>query len=267
MKNWASAGGALRRSVNSHQSEPVILQFRNGKVLDGVDPSLAIAYLHYYDFARKMGTYSDADFQVVVSLGAEITRSLSTKFSPGEMSHSSTGARFGVHNVFLFLTVRKYRPRRIVETGVAQGVSSYTMLKALELNGQGSLISIDLPNRNPAGFNYRDGSHDAVYVPGDLPPGWLVPEDLRGAWSLKLGSSSSILPTLEGEIDMFHHDSEHSYENMMFEFEWAFSHLGKGGIVSSDDIDWNNAYRDFARRHPEMKPVEFSKVFPALMKI
>jgi hypothetical protein len=43
---------------------------------------------------------------------------------------------------------------------------------------------------------------------------------------------------------MFFHDSDHTFENMYFEFNWAWNILGVE-ILVSDDIDMNNAYSNF----------------------
>jgi cephalosporin hydroxylase len=44
---------------------------------------------------------------------------------------------------------------------------------------------------------------------------------------------------------LFFHDSDHSYENMKFEFEWAWEVL-KVSFIVSDDINGNNAFKHFA---------------------
>lgn len=49
-----------------------------------------------------------------------------------------------------------------------------------------------------------------------------------------------------GKVDIFLHDSEHTYDNMMFEYATAWDYLPKGGLLLSHDISWNNAGRDFA---------------------
>jgi hypothetical protein len=129
-------------------------------------------------------------------------------------------------------------------------------LKALELNGHGRLISVDLPNRDPSGYVYQDGTIDTVYTPHELQPGWIVPQELKeGKWILLLGRTRDVLPTLSVKVDFFFHDSEHSYENMMFEYEWAYSNLSENGVIASDDIEWNNAFRDFKNRHKDLKPI------------
>jgi hypothetical protein len=45
---------------------------------------------------------------------------------------------------------------------------------------------------------------------------------------------------------LFFHDSDHTFENMYFEFDWAWNEL-KVGILVADDIDMNNAYSKFCQ--------------------
>ena len=44
---------------------------------------------------------------------------------------------------------------------------------------------------------------------------------------------------------MFYHDSEHTYEMMMWEFKTVFPHVNNNGVICSDDISWNSAFQDF----------------------
>jgi hypothetical protein len=51
--------------------------------------------------------------------------------------------------------------------------------------------------------------------------GWIVPKSLRERWTLILGKVEDKLPSLLDEfeaIDVFYHDSLHTYEHMMFEY-------------------------------------------------
>ena len=50
-----------------------------------------------------------------------------------------------------------------------------------------------------------------------------------------------------GQIDVFYHDSDHSFVHMMWEYTSVWPHLRAGGILLSDDIGWNRAFWDFAR--------------------
>jgi hypothetical protein len=56
-----------------------------------------------------------------------------------------------------------------------------------------------------------------------------------------------------GSIDIFIHDSEHSYENMMFEYMTAWDHLKEGGILLSDDTNLNKAFSDFSAKESWLK--------------
>ena len=147
---------------------------------------------------------------------------------------------FGMSSVLraptLYVLCRVIKPQSVVETGVADGYSSSFILSALEANLKGHLYSIDLPNQ--PGQELTCGRTT----------GWLVPEGLKKRWTLLLGSSREKLPQLLDSlktIDIFYHDSGHSYENMMFEFNEAISHLGQNSLLVSDDITDTKAFDDF----------------------
>ena len=140
-------------------------------------------------------------------------------------------------NQVLYAIVRLLKPKLVIETGVAAGISSAYILKALDCNEQGKLISIDVGRKQ----------FDGILLPSDKPVGWLVPDELRGRWTLKIGSSKQLLqPSLgKEEVDVFLHDSEHSYENMMFEFETVWQRLRNGGVIISDNVEWNKSFGVF----------------------
>ena len=135
-----------------------------------------------------------------------------------------------------YAVVRAFQPKIIVETGVANGVSSAYILLALHTNGRGSLYSI--------------GLNDPQYLPAGKPLGWVVPQELRSTWKLLIGDSRTVLPGLLDQIgstDIFIHDSLHTYEHMLWEFREAYPHLRSGGLLLSDDAKWNLAFAEFAR--------------------
>jgi predicted O-methyltransferase YrrM len=151
----------------------------------------------------------------------------------------------------LYRLLRDRQPTICVETGVCNGTSTAVILQALERNGHGRLYSIDFPEfTNSTGEFWHKGG---AVIPQGKEPGWLVPEHLRSRWELIIGRSQDELePLLDrlGTIDFFLHDSEHSYECMMFEFAAAMRHLREGGVLASDDADWNTAFGDFAGERP-----------------
>lgn len=177
----------------------------------------------------------------------------------------ATGAGLNSGQLIVYSVVRCLRPDLVVETGVASGISSYFILLALQRNNNGRLISVDLPNlTNRNGYVNEDGVIDTVYTPPDRGPGWVVPENLRARWQLELGRSMDILPKLAISPDIFLHDSDHSYNNMMNEFIWARD-SGATAILS-DDIQWNSAWLDFVRssklRHAEVSHLGISLPSP-----
>ncbi len=123
-----------------------------------------------------------------------------------------------------YVLARLLRPRVVLETGVHDGLSSAVILRAMERNGAGGLISIDLPSVD--------------LPPGAGRPGWLVPEHLRWRWALHLGNARKLLPRLaaaNAPLDFFIHDSDHSRAFQQFEYETAIVHLARPGLLLSDD--------------------------------
>ena len=51
----------------------------------------------------------------------------------------------------------------------------------------------------------------------------------------------------EAPVDVFFHDSDHSYTHMMFEMSLAWYHLKREGWLVVDNIESNAAFADFAR--------------------
>jgi hypothetical protein len=132
---------------------------------------------------------------------------------------------------------RHLRPRRVVETGVARGIVTQTILEALARNGEGGLWSIDMP----------------VLLHPELAPevGIAVPADGRDRWRLITGTSRQRLrPLLArlGSIDLFVHDSLHTERNIRFELEQAWRALRPGGVVIVDDIHFNAGFHLWQRR-------------------
>jgi predicted O-methyltransferase YrrM len=129
---------------------------------------------------------------------------------------------------------RALQPRVIVETGVCYGVTSAYLLQALAMNGAGELHSIDLP---------------PLAKDADSFVGWFIPQQLRSRWTLHRGASRRVLPEIvacTGGLDLFVHDSLHTYRNMRREFEVAWPALQPGGVLIADDVEGNQAFEQFA---------------------
>ena len=157
--------------------------------------------------------------------------------------------------LMLYLLGRVKKPEVIIETGVASGRSSAAILEALRENGRGRLFSVDLPkfyDGQPELYLTKEGrTEHSGFIPKGKQPGWLVPQELRKQWSLILGDSKVELPKLMsqvGKTEIFYHDSEHSYDSMMCEFQTVWPFIPAGGILLSDDVRWNDAFKDFVEQ-------------------
>jgi len=135
----------------------------------------------------------------------------------------------------IWCLIRHTKPKKVVETGVAHGVTSRFILEALARNGDGHLWSIDLP---PVDRFWRKQVGVAV---GD---------SHADRWSYIGGSSRRRLPALIsrlGEIDLFVHDSLHSERNVRFELDRAWAAMSENGAFVVDDVDANWGFQSFTQ--------------------
>ena len=234
------------------------------------DRALMIVDSRLPRMARRQARYAVSDWESVVQrLGGALGCDLEMALNEAErtelesrlhrrMESLPSEAPFGAfHNGDLALArlcyavVRVLEPECVIETGVCYGVTTAFIPAALNRNHKGSLHSIDLP---PLG---RDG---------DQFVGWAIPDDLlKTRWQLHRGTSRKILPTLLEQTDtlsLFVHDSLHTYGNMRMEFELVWPVLRPGGVLISDDIEGNTAFRELTQR----KDVAFHAVVRELNK-
>jgi predicted O-methyltransferase YrrM len=139
-----------------------------------------------------------------------------------------------------YLMCRLLEPAVVVETGVAYGVSAAFILRAMEENGRGVLHSVDLP---PLGREYERFW------------GMAVEGAPRGRWRPHRGSSARVLPRLledTGMVDLFVHDSLHTYRNMRREFELVWPRLRTGGALVADDVERNRAFGEVRQKNPAL---------------
>lgn len=146
----------------------------------------------------------------------------------------------------LWAIVRILGPGVVVETGVFDGLASAFILQALKDNGYGRLLSVDLPTRAAI----RDSTDGLDALPAGEDPGWVIPDGLRGRRELVLGDARQELePLLKevGSVDLFCHDSLHTYDHMMWEFRTVWPYLTSGGLLVSDDVFARGARGSFFR--------------------
>lgn len=139
----------------------------------------------------------------------------------------------------MYILVRHLKPDVVIETGVARGDTSQAILKAMQINDKGHLYSIDLNQEKSI-----DGSDRGYYKTGDR-----VTEDLKKRWTLIDGDSKIELPKLlqrVPSVDIFFHDSLHTFDHMLFEYTTVWDHIKSDGWLVSDDAFWNHAFMKFA---------------------
>ncbi len=125
------------------------------------------------------------------------------------------------------------RPAVMVETGVALGFTTATVLRAMADSDRGHLYSVDLPALQ--------------YDPAD-PVGRAVPNELTERWTLELGDSRRKLGPLcarVAPVDIFLHDALHTYSSQLREYRTVWPFIKPGGLLISDDVN-NPAFVEFA---------------------
>jgi predicted O-methyltransferase YrrM len=132
----------------------------------------------------------------------------------------------------LYALTRWQRPAVVVESGGFVGMSSAFILKALADEGltTAKLYSIE----------WSDDCEQGALIPEELRPQF-VP--LRG--KVEDFARSDELPSC---IDMFLHDSSHSYWHMLWEFRQFWPRLRGGGLLVSHDVHINAAFPEFVAK-------------------
>jgi hypothetical protein len=203
------------------------------------------------------------------SLWTEIVAELETKgIRPGPESFGPWNDGDAGFVRAIWCLIRHLRPKSVVETGVAHGVTSRFILEAMEKNGIGHLSSIDLP---PIEKVWRE--QVGLAVPSRHANNWTY---IKGSSRLRLSKLLSHL----GEIDLFIHDSLHSERNVRFELDRGWTNLRPGGAIVVDDVDANWGFRSFTQEfsghqsiiceaeplHPDLRRFNKKGLFGIILK-
>jgi predicted O-methyltransferase YrrM len=194
----------------------------------------AAEYRIDHDWRARLGV-TDDDCRQTEQLWPSILQRLAEQgLRPGPESYLFWNDGDPGFILAIWCLVRRVHATKVVETGVAHGVTSRFILEAVSTRG-GHLWSIDLPP------SWAPDKHREI--------GAAVSE--RSQWSLILGSSRRRLPRLLEDIspiDIFVHDSEHTRRNMLFEMSVGWKALRPGGALVVDDIDLNGAFHEFSKQ-------------------
>ena len=150
-------------------------------------------------------------------------------------SFGGEGVMGAIDCATLYGLTRWLRPAAIVESGGYIGMSSAFILKALadEKLETAKLYSIELSQ--------------------DCDQGALIPDELRSGsagFVPMRGKVEDFLrrDQLPSSIDMFLHDSSHSYRHMLWEFRQFWPRLRNGGLLVSHDVQMNAAFPEFVTK-------------------
>jgi hypothetical protein len=179
-----------------------------------------------------------------MDLWAEVISELEAKgIQPGPKSFQNWNDSDAALARAIWCLTNHLKPKVVVETGVAHGVTSRFILEALAKHSDGHLWSIDLP---PMEKHWQEQV------------GMAVGDHHADRWSYIKGPSRLRLPKLLsqiGRIDLFIHDSLHSTRNVRFEMDRAWAALKPGGALVVDDIDANWGFRSFLEAFPGRQSV------------
>jgi hypothetical protein len=121
--------------------------------------------------------------------------------------------------------VRAAQPDHVVETGTHLGLGSCVIAAALLRNGHGRLTTIDI----------------------DAEAGYLIGEPWASVIDRRVGPSTDMLGALR-DVDMFLHDSLHTYDYETGELAAVEPNLRVSAVVLSDNAHESSALSDWAER-------------------
>ena len=166
-------------------------------------------------------------------------------FQKGEVNSNDW---FAFQRVLLYILIRHLRPERCLETGVIYEGNTAFILNALSKNGNGELVSIDLPDskiRAAAPNTRHPFVGETEYYTEALTPGFIIPPYLHHQWRFIEGNRNQIIPTIPGPIGFAMHDSDHSLAFLRKELSLSQAKLEQRGTIVVDDIDWSNGFYEF----------------------
>jgi predicted O-methyltransferase YrrM len=147
-------------------------------------------------------------------------------------AHGSAGLMGSLDCATLYALTRWLRPAVVVESGGFIGMSSAFILKAFVDEG--------LTTATLHSIEWSEECEQGALIPDELRPQF-VP--MRG--KVEDFSERDQLPS---SIDMFLHDSSHSYRHMLWEFRAFWPRLRDGGLLVSHDVNLNAAFLEFVAK-------------------
>ena len=169
-------------------------------------------------------------------------------YSQKKINFESFEARLNLHKIkfsksydnkgpanleLLYFCSKLISAKQLLETGVADGWSTFAFLIHLDEQKSGNLTSIDLPYLNSL---------------NEYNCGVVVEENLRTYWNLISKPDNygiSQLLKSSSKFDLIHYDSDKSIYGRNKNYPKLWKMLNKGGIFISDDISDNMSFFNF----------------------
>jgi predicted O-methyltransferase YrrM len=175
---------------------------------------------------------------------SEVNKQYGTYYQPGCVNLDDA--------LFLYWLIRQLQPRTVIETGVCNGFSAGLIALALAQNANdGRLHAVgraEIFDEQDPRWREKGRARGEVVI-GGKSLGWMIPDDYLRYVTLYRGDATVVLPDVVNDlesIDLFFHDSDHSYDHMMLEFREAKRKLSPVGTIVADNIAWNSSLWDLA---------------------
>lgn len=146
-----------------------------------------------------------------------------------ELLEKNAGINYGVNfdcekglASFLYAYILNKKPDIVIETGVANGISTNIIMSALEKTG-GALHSFDIDKRVKNVYNGNGPWHFHL---------------LEGNFQKDLEQQVDSIR----KVDLWLHDSNHGFSWQAFEYGLSLKKLSSEGLLVSDDIDSSTAW-------------------------
>jgi predicted O-methyltransferase YrrM len=188
-----------------------------------------------HDALRTIMDFDDSQWEQIQAEFLEVARQLNQRRQQVLGTYPDFYAIEQGTAILIYAITRLVKPRCILETGVADGTSTYLFLAALRANGSGELHSLDIADDVGALVDNRERWHIHIH-------------DVQSVESALADLMHHVPP-----IDLFLHDSDHRYLPQLFELETAAATAPPGAVIACDDVDLSYAFQTFCE-HRAIKP-------------
>jgi predicted O-methyltransferase YrrM len=178
------------------------------------------------DLLSAGGWFANGDLSAVEAEHRRVAAELAERYAQRSLGFPTQWAVEHGTALLLYALVRVLKPETVLEIGVANGASSYFILRALDANGTGTLHSFDI-------------APDA---------GSLLSDADRAAWRFHHITEDRTLQEYLAKLPqagLCFHDADHEYLAQLSEFTAFWNQLTDDGVLVGDDIDASYAWIHF----------------------